>query len=176
MTPEFLIREANDSDGEALARLLEREWSAYPGCAFDAPEDLAAAPASRFTSRGGRLWLVAQSEEIVGSLGVERAARAGEYELSLLCLAQTTRGQGLAAALVAGADAFAAASGGTRLNVWVDERLVDGVAFLERQGFVRDPGVRRRDDGSEALDAHFSRDIAAEVSSPLSEDRPAADG
>ena len=107
---------------------------------------------------------------------VAPAARAGEFELSLVCLEQASRGQGLAAALLVGADAFAAASGATRLNVWVDERLVDGVAFLERQGFLRDPGVRRRDDGSEALDAHFSREVQAEVSSRPSEDRPADAG
>lgn len=174
MTPEFLIREANDDDGGALAELLSREWLAYDGAVFTAPEDLAARPASRFSERGGRLWLVGRGDEIVGSLGLERAARPGEYEMSLLCLASPIRGQGLAAALVVGADAFAAASGGVKLNVWVDERLTDGVAFLERQGFLRDPGVRRRDDGSEALDAHFSREIAPEISSRPSEDRPAA--
>lgn len=159
MTPEYLIREAADADGRALQELLKREWSAYPGCVFPAGEALTDEPATRFAARGGRLWLVTRDGEMAGSLGIARAARSGEFELSLLCLEQSARGQGLAAALLAGADAFARASDGSRINAWVDERLADGVAFLERQGFVRDPGVRRRNDASEALDAHFSRVI-----------------
>jgi len=173
-TPELVIREARDDDGGALQALLSREWAAYDGAAFAATDDLLAAPASHFTQRGGRLWVVAGPDELLGALGVVPAARSREFEISLICLSQAIRGQGLAAALVIGAEAFAAASGANRLNVWTDERLVDGIAFLERQGFLRDPGVRRRDDGSEALDAHFSREIAPEISSPLSEDRPAA--
>lgn len=176
MTPELLIREAKDDDGPGLSELLTREWSAYEGCAFAGPDELASRPAAHFAERGGRLWLVGRDEEIVGSLAIEPAARAGEFQLSLLCLAPPVRKRGLAAALVVGADAFAAASGGTRLNIWVDERLADGLAFLERQGFLRDPGVRRRDDGSEALDAHFSREIAPEISSRPSADRPDDDG
>lgn len=164
MTPEYLIREASDDDGHALRDLLRHEWAAYEGCLSEADEALLEKPASSFADRGGRLWLVTRDGEMAGSLGVAKAARPGEFELSLLCLEQGARGQGLAAALLAGADAYARASGGSRLNVWIDERLVDGVAFLERQGFVRDPGVRRRDDGSEALDAHFSRVLDAEPS------------
>jgi putative acetyltransferase len=164
VTPEYLIREASDDDGDALRGLLRREWAAYEGCLFEADEALLTRPASLFAERGGRLWLVTREGGMAGSLAIAGAARPGEFELSLLCLEQRARGQGIAAALLAGADAYARASGGFRLNVWIDERLVDGVAFLERQGFVRDPGVRRRGDGSEALDAHFSRVLDAEPS------------
>lgn len=164
MTPEYLIREAADDDGGALKGLLKREWAAYEGCTFDADEAAFAAPAAHFSERGGRLWLVTRDGEMAGSLAIARAARPDEFALSLLCLEQGARGRGLAAALLAGADAFAAACGAGRLNVCIDGRLVDGVAFLERQGFVRDPGVRRRDDGSEALDAHFSRVVEPDPS------------
>lgn len=174
--PDFLVREANNEDGRALVATLARAWGAYEGCRFETGEEVLIRPASHFSERGGRLWLLLRDGEVAGSLGVSRAARADEFELSLVCLDRALRGQGLAAALLFGAEAFAAASGGTRLNIWVDQRLVDGVRFLERQGFVRDPGVRRRDDGSEALDAHYSRQVSDEVSSRPSEDRPADAG
>ncbi|MFC3694806.1 GNAT family N-acetyltransferase [Chenggangzhangella methanolivorans] len=176
MTPEFLIREATDDDGEALAALLAREWAAYGATLSQAENKMLAQPASAFADAGGRLWLVTRDGDVAGSLGVAPAARPGEFELRLLCLETSARGQGLAAALVVGADAFAAASGAARLDAWVDERLADGVACLERQGFVRDPGVRRRGDDERALDAHYSREVASEISSQPSEDRPAAGG
>lgn len=170
---EFVIREATDEDGEALLALLAKSWSAYDGCGFEAADHpLLGRPASHFAERDGQLWLVMHGDEIAGSLGLARHARPKAFELSLICLEETLRGQGLAAALLAGADAFAATSGGESLTVWIDTRLVDGVRFLERQGFVREPGIRRRHDGSEALDAHFSRAVAPRLSLQPSEDRP----
>lgn len=170
---EYLIREATDEDGGDLVALLAREWSAYDGCAFEAEADVLVRPASHFSERGGRLWLLMRSGTTAGALAVARAARADEFELSLICLDRGVRGQGLATALLAGANAFAEASGGQKLSVWVDERLIDGIRFLEKQSFLRDPGVRRRDGGGDALDAHFSRMIETSVSPRPSEDPPA---
>jgi putative acetyltransferase len=172
--PEFVIREATDEDGPALAELFHEIWSRYEGCAFE-PEDpeLFERPASWFAERGGRLWVVMRDGAVAGSLGVARHARPQEFALSMICLDEPSRGQGLATALLAGADAFAAASEGTRLNLWIDQRLADGVRFLERQGFLRDPGVRQHDDGSGALQAHYSKEVRAEVSLRLSEAPPA---
>lgn len=170
---EYLIREATDEDGGDLVALLAREWSAYDGCTFEAEADVLVRPASHFAERDGRLWLLMRSGETAGALAIARGARANEFELSLICLERDARGQGLATALLAGANAFAEASGGERLNVWVDERLIDGVRFLDRRKFLRDPGVRRRDDRGDALDAHFSRAIEPPVSSRPSEDPPA---
>lgn len=178
---EFVIREATDADGPALLALLERIWSGYEGLAFD-PADHPPfdSPAEAYLSRGGRLWVAARDGEPAGLLGLLPEAREGEFALSLICVEQASRGQGLAAAMLAGADAFAQASGGERLVAWIDTRLVDGVRFVERHGFVRDPGVKGRHDGSDALEAHFSREVGVgvgeAVSSPPSEARPAGGG
>jgi putative acetyltransferase len=157
--PEFVIREASDEDGPALRALLAAAWADYEGCVFSPEPALLDRPASHFAERDGRLWIVTRDGVAAGSLGLARHARPDEFELSLICLDKAARGQGLATALMAGANAFAAAWEGTRLNATIDARLVDGVGFLERQGFVREPGVRQRADGSGALDAHFSRPV-----------------
>lgn len=172
---QVLVREATDQDGEALLGLLGSSWSRYDGMAFEAADHpLVERPASHFAERGGRLWLVVRDDVVVGSLGVARHPRPDEFELSLICLDDAAQGQGFAAALLAGANAFAAASGGSRISARVDTRLTDGALFLERHGFVRDPGVRQTSDGSGALEEQFSRAVDdASVSSQPSEALPA---
>ncbi len=155
---EFVIREATDDDAPALARLMgdaaEERSPDGPG-----PEALDR-PASFFADRGGRLWLVFCEEEVVGSLGLTPHGRPREFELSMICLRPGTRGKGLAAALLAGANAFAAASGGERLSLWADVTFEDVQRFCERQGFIREPGVRARRDRAGALECRFSRAVA----------------
>jgi putative acetyltransferase len=161
---EFVIREAGDEDGPALAALLGAVWADYEGCVFEAGDHPSIErPATHFAERGGRLWIVTRDGEVAGSLGLVHHVRPREFELALICLDKASRGQGLATALLAGANAFAAASDGTRVTSWIDGRLVDGVRFLERQGFVREPGVRQRQDGSGALDAQFSKPVRADA-------------
>ncbi|HEY0293358.1 MAG TPA: GNAT family N-acetyltransferase [Hansschlegelia sp.] len=157
---EFLIREASDDDGPTLARLMS-EARADEGEALDPPDGEAfERPASFFEERGGRLWVVMRDDMAAGSLGLIAHGRPKEFELSMICLDMEARGQGLAAALLAGANAFALASGGERLSVWVDVRFEDLHRFCERHGFIREPGTRARHDGSDALECRFSRAVA----------------
>lgn len=157
---DYLVREATDEDGPALARLLQAAVSEKGAEGPEAADESLAAPASYFSERGGRLWVVMQDGELAGSLGLTSQRRPREFELSMLCLDRDLRGEGFAAALLAGANAFAAASGGERLTLWVDTRFEDVHRFCERQGFVRQPGTRARPDGSEALEAHFERQVS----------------
>lgn len=157
---EFLIREASDDDGPALFRLMS-EAGADSGATFGAPDPEAfERPASYFEERGGRLWVVMRGDAAAGSFGLVAHGRPSEFELSMICLDEDARGQGLAAALLAGANAFALASGGDRLSVWVDVGVEDLHRFCERHGFVRQPGVRARNDGSDGLECRFERAVA----------------
>ncbi|MFC7051890.1 GNAT family N-acetyltransferase [Hansschlegelia quercus] len=156
---EFLIREAVDADGPALSRLIA-DARASGGEALAPPEDAAfEQPARYFEERGGRLWLVMRDGTAVGSFGLIAHDERAEFELAMICLEPAARGQGLAAALLAGANAFAAASGAIRLSVWVDVAAEDLHRFCERHEFLREPGVRARRDGSETLEACFSRPV-----------------
>lgn len=157
---DYLIREATDEDGPALAVLIAAGVAGHgAGDGVERPE--LDRPASYFSERGGRLWLVTREDAVVGSLGVVAQGRPKEFELSTICLDEDIRGQGLAAALLAGANAFAAASGGERLSIWVDAEFEDVQRFCERQGFVREPGTRARHDGSDRLECCFSRAVVA---------------
>lgn len=155
---DFTIREALDEDGPSLAELFEH---ARPDEApLPPPEgERFERPARYFVERGGRLWVVMREHAVAGSLGLLARGVPGEYELSMICLDAEARGQGFATALLAGANAYAAASGGERLSVWVDVRLDDVHLFCERHGFVREPGTRARADEIETLECRFARDV-----------------
>lgn len=178
---DLIVREARDEDAGALATLVRAVSQDQPDGAVEAAtRPSLALPASSFAERDGRLWLVTSGDDAVGALGVYRGARPDEFELALIGLDREQRGFGLATALLAGAEAFASASGGAALGVWVDTRLSDAIDFLERQGFVREPGLKGRDDGSDAVEIRFSRPIGAApadanpVSRQPSEARPDA--
>lgn len=173
---DFVIREAADGDGPAIAALLAESFAPF-GDAGSAPAawpEPVSAP-GEVAARGGRMWVVTQDGALAGSLALLPTERPGEFELAMICLKEAARGQGLAAAMLVGADAFAAASGGERLAVWVDGRLVEGARFLERQGFVRDPGVKARHDGSDALEGRYARDVGAGLSAELGSDTAGED-
>jgi putative acetyltransferase len=158
---EFLIREASDEDGPALARLIAGVFAEYPGCLYEPAEfPELDSPATWFAQRGGRLWVMVNDGAVAGSMGVVAGHRAGEFELLKVYLASAMRGQGFAAAMLAGALAFAQASGGQKLSLWSDTRFVEGHAFYRRQGFVRLPGVRALHDVSDTLEHRFARDVA----------------
>lgn len=159
---DFLIREGADDDGPGLARLIAGVFDEYEGCLYEPSEfPELERPASAYAERGGRLWVVAQDDRLVGALAIAAHHRPGEFEISKVYLDKAVRGKGLAAALLAGADAFAAASGAARLSLWTDTRFGRGHAFYERHGFVRMPGVRALHDASATLEYHFARDVGS---------------
>ncbi|GBD49526.1 GNAT family N-acetyltransferase [Methylopila sp. Yamaguchi] len=158
---DVLIREATDADGPALGDLIASVFAELEGKAFDA-EAIPGLdrPASYYAERGGRMWVMASGEAILGALALEAHHRPNEFEIDKLYFAKETRGQGFAAALLAGAEAFAAASGGGRLSLWMDSRFEEGRAFCERHGFLRLPGVRALHDANGTLQHHYARDVA----------------
>lgn len=174
--PDYVIREANDEDGAGLAKALADAWAQSDGARFDAADHpYLGQPAGSFADAGGRLWVVVRDGEVSGALGVLPGAEAEEFEIPLFGLETQSRGQGLATAMLAGADAFAAASGARRIGLWIDLALSDGVRFVERAGFVREPGVRARHDGTDAIEARFTREVGQPAVSPPPSEAPPID-
>lgn len=146
-----------------MRRLIAGVFAEYENCPFvddEFPE--LAAPASHYRARGGELWVAEAADgRVVGSLAVAARHRPGEFELFKVYLDAATRGQGVAARLLALAIDHARDRGGDRLALWSDTRFLDGHRFYARHGFRRVPGIRALHDAALTLEFGFVRDLAA---------------
>lgn len=155
------IRSATDADGQGVAELVAHCFAEYDGCLYE-PAEFPELPAiaSWVAARGG-FFQVAESEgRIVGSAGILPTHVPGILELKKLYVAPRHRGTGLAAALLAGATAFARGRGGHAIVLFSDTRFRRGHAFYEKHGFRRLPGTRNLNDVSRTLEYAYRIDLA----------------
>ncbi len=154
------IRDARDEDGPAIAALIAGVFAEYEDCPFVAEEfPELAAPASHYGARKGALFVVEEEGRIIGSFALYETWETGIFALAKVYLAAERRGQGLAADLLARAEAFAAARGGRLLTLWSDTRFAAGHAFYRKHGFKQEAGVRQLHDVALTVEYRFSRPI-----------------
>jgi putative acetyltransferase len=153
------IRDASDSDSQALAALIAASFAEYPNCLFEWPEfPELRAPATHFAAKGGRLWVAdAPGGGIAGSLGVVPVPEQNAVEIVKVYADPAFRGSGLAQALFARALSFAQAGGFSQMMLWSDSRFARGHRFYEKLGFLRWPGERYLADVSETWEFHFRK-------------------
>jgi putative acetyltransferase len=152
-----LIRDARDSDGGEIARLIAACFAEYPGCIFDMAEfPELAAPATHFAGRGGRLWVAISPEnEVVGSIAATPVQGSHTVELTKMYAAVSWRGAGLAQALYDRLEAFADDLGADEIMLWSDVLFTRAHAFYGRLGFVRQAGTRLLADISNTKEFQF---------------------
>lgn len=148
MLQEILIRDAAESEREAIADVL---LSAYSQYSADMPEpQWAAYRDSILESVHGELpfaRIVAEFDQrLVGSalLFTSSATAYGRPELGihspvlrLLAVAPSTRGRGVAALLITEAARRSRELGATTLNLHTSDMMVSAVRLYERLGFKR---------------------------------------
>lgn len=152
-----LIRDARDSDGAGIARLIAACFGEYPGCIFDMiefPELLA--PATHFAGKGGRLWVAVSPEsEVAGCIAATPVQGGQVVELTKMYVAMPWRGAGLAQALYGELQAFADDLGADEIMLWSDVLFTRAHAFYERLGFVRQAETRLLADLSNTREFQF---------------------
>lgn len=156
------IRPAVDTDGSAIGRLMAAVFAEYPGCVY-APAEFPelAAIAAHYSGRGGAMWIVERAGDVIGSLAVDASYEPGVMELHKVYLSSRHRGRGVAQQLLELGEAFARERGAHTLRLWTDTRFVQGHRFYERQGFVRQPGLRALHDASASLEYPYAKAIGS---------------
>jgi putative acetyltransferase len=156
------IRPAVNADGPAIGRLIAGVFAEYPGCVYvpaEFPE--LTAVADHYAGRDGAIWVVERAGDIIGSLAVAASYDPGVMELHKVYLSSRHRGRGVAGRLLELGEAFARGRGAHTLRLWTDTRFVQGHRFYERQGFIRQPGVRALHDASASLEYPYAKAIGA---------------
>jgi GNAT superfamily N-acetyltransferase len=157
-----MIRQGRDTDAAGIIALITAAWNEYPGCLMiEAENPELAALASDFADAGGRLWVKEHDGAIAGTIAT-RPAPDG-WELCKMYLAPALRGTGLAAEMVSLAENHARAQGARRMELWSDTRFDRAHRFYERQGFVRQGGIRPLFDISNSLEFGYAKPLAGVV-------------
>lgn len=151
-----VIREAADTDAQALAGLIALTWAAYPNCVLDVAgeEPWLLAPRTSYDEAGGTLWVVTLDGRVVGCGGVKWP---GGAELKSLYVAASARRHGIAGRLVRRVEEAARLSGAAIVGLWSDSRFVEAHAFYARQGYAPTGATRDLHDRSGTTEHEFTK-------------------
>ena len=159
-----VIRAGRDEDAASFIDLIAGCWAEYPGCVMDVdgenPE--LRALANHFETRGGALWVAEQAGRVVGMVAT-KPEEGATWELCRMYVAASARGTGLADALVRRVETHARDGGAERLILWSDTRFDRAHRFYERQGFVRQGGIRPLFDLSNSIEVGYAKPLVGLV-------------
>jgi putative acetyltransferase len=159
-TRDVLVREARDSDGPALGRLIARCFADYPGCLYE-PDEFPelARPASHYREKPGRLVVAESGGAVIGSLAIFACPEPGVFELAKVYVHPDFQGHGVAQDLFAWGLTHAQSAGASELRLWTDTRFIRGHAFYRKLGFLQQAGTRYLHDVSASWEFAFRRQL-----------------
>lgn len=172
---DIVIRSARDDDSQGLITLISNAFSEYPGCVLDVDVDMPELrkPATTVKAERGRWWVAELNGTVVGSIAVTPACAAvaalarrrheqqNIVELKKLYVSPLARRRGLGEHLVKLAEDEARSREAVSLILWTDTRFENAHRLYDRLGFVRAPGTRALNDGSNTIEYHYSKDLGA---------------
>ena len=144
---DFEIRDARDEDGPALIEIIGAAFTDYPGCVLDVDGEMPElrAIASSFQRIGGRFWVAASGERVLGGVGLSPSAApppdlappapAG-VELRKLYVDRRERRAGIGRALCDCVEREARARGTAFVELWTDTRFETAHKLYEARGYV----------------------------------------
>ncbi|MDE2005165.1 MAG: GNAT family N-acetyltransferase [Rhodospirillales bacterium] len=149
------IRPGRDADAAGFEALIRACWAEYPSIVFD-PDELPelGALAAYYANAGGALWAAEDAGGRIVGMIATRPDRDGAFEICRLYVDCAQRGTGLAARLLALAEAHARAP---RLVLWSDTRFTRAHRFYEKHSFLRAGPIRALDDRSHSLEFFYAR-------------------
>lgn len=163
----ILIRPASDTDGDAIAELIESAFSEYEGCLFDRALEFPEldAIASHFAAREGIIWVAESAGAVIGSLAIaptrDMDAPTGGLEITKVYVARAARRRGVARALFETAHDEARRRGAPEIRLWTDTKFLDAHRFYERCGFERAGAPRELHDISKTWEYPYRMRLSA---------------
>lgn len=163
-TPDVLIRDARDADGEDLIALIEACWADYPGCVLDVDGELPElkAIASHHAARGGRFWVVPSGGRVIASVGMAPAVAGSGIELHKLYVHPTVQRRGLGERLALMVEDEARRMGAGFIELWSDTRFTRAHRLYERLGYRRGPRTRALHDLSNSVEYCYRKMLTSE--------------
>lgn len=160
MSAAAIVRRGRDDDAAGVIALIAGCWSEYAGCVMDLDGEVPElrGPASYYAAKGGALWVAEAAAGIVGMVATRPLAGAA-WELCKMYVAADQRGGGLAAELLAEAEAHACARGGRWMKLWSDTRFTRAHRFYEKYSYVRSGPLRALHDLSNSVEFPYAKPL-----------------
>jgi putative acetyltransferase len=155
----LIIRSVQNKDAQDLFGLLSLVSAEYPGCFVDPHGDLPdmLLPESSYSKAGGAFWVVEDEQtRICACCGVD-FPKDKTAELHRLYVRKDKRGQGLAQALLAKAEAAAKEHGAKHMILWSDTRFETAHKFYLKAGYTQLTGMRKLNDISNSSEYGFEK-------------------
>jgi putative acetyltransferase len=154
-------RPATEADSSAVIAVVRACWAGYPGVVFDLESELAKLKnfATHYEKLGGRAWVAELDYRIVGCVAATPDEEAGVWGLHMLNVMPTARRQGVASALVRGAELAARTADAVRMVLWSDTRFIESHALYEALGYQRLPTTRELHDLSNTVEYRFRKSL-----------------
>ncbi len=164
----WTLRPGRDADAEGIIALVGACWAEYPGCVMDLDGEVPElrALAGYYAGLGGACWVAEAGGTIVGMIGTH-PLDGDAWEICKVYAAASSRGQGLAQALLAAAEAFAREQGAGEFRLWSDTRFTRAHAFYEKASYVRRGPIRVLGDKSNSLEYAYAKPACGVVVWPL---------
>ena len=164
MTEAPVLRAGRDDDAAGFIALVGACWAEYPGNILDVdgenPE--LRALATYYATAGGALWAVEHHGAIAGMLATKPIGD-DVWELCKVYTTPALRGTGMAQTMIAAAEAFARAHGGTTMKLWSDTRFDRAHRFYEKQSYLRAGPLRVLNDLSRSIEFVYAKPLTGIV-------------
>ncbi|MBM3587607.1 MAG: GNAT family N-acetyltransferase [Alphaproteobacteria bacterium] len=156
-----MLRAGRDSDAAGFITLIRDCWAEYPGCVFDLDGELPElrALASYFAEQDGALWVAEEAGAVVGMAAVHPLPGTPDWEICRVYVAASQRGTGIAATLMATAEAHARDAGAEVIRLWSDTRFTRAHSFYAKLGYIRQGPIRVLNDLSNSLEFPFIKPV-----------------
>ncbi len=153
------IRPGRDADAAGFIDLIRACWGEYPSVLFDLDGEVPElrALASYYAAQGGALWAAEDGQGRIVGMIAARPDGDQAWEICRVYVDRAHRGFGLAARLLAGAEAHAAAAGAARLLLWSDTRFERAHRFYEKHSYLRAGSIRALHDISNSLEFGYAK-------------------
>jgi len=150
------IRHSIEKDVPQIIDLITDIWAEYD-CILDTEkeEKYLLAPEDYFHSKDGEFWVVAERNQIVGTVAVIMLDE-NTAELKSLYVRRNFRQQGLGENLIKLAVKFASIKGRNEIILWSDTRFIEAHKLYEKIGFKR-LGKRELNDINKSSEFGFKR-------------------
>lgn len=151
------IREAEDTDSDALIELIGSIFDEYENCVLD----LDGIDKELYTIKttcqfqGGNFWVAVVKGKIIGCAGFIQ--KANVVELKRLYVAKDFRRRGLATKLTEKVIFSAMETTARAVDCWSDTRFTEAHDFYLSHGFEQLPQTRKLNDPSDSTEYRFMR-------------------